>query len=91
MSRFYWKECCNHTQLFKIVTSMGLFGNISDTLSNLTYAFKTLVQRPFYEDENKVKAVGLGSLVFVSDSLGALAGSIEQVYGSFKSGVGFLV
>jgi len=89
--RFYWQECCNHTQLFKIVSSMGLFGNISDTLNNLTSAFKILVQRPFQQQDNKLKAVVVGSLVFVKDSVSAISGSVTSVFESLKKGVSFIV
>jgi hypothetical protein len=35
LKRFYQHECMNHKQLFKIISSMGLFGSISTTLSSL--------------------------------------------------------
>lgn len=70
---------------------MGLFGNISDTLSNLSYAFKTLVSRPFYHNENKLKALVVGSLIFVKDSVSALSSSVVGVFDTFKQGVTFIL
>ena len=43
IKRFYWQECCNHKQLFKIVSSMGLFGSISTTVAGISTAFKSMI------------------------------------------------
>ena len=82
----------NHKQLFKIISSMGLFGSISTTLSGLQSAFKSLINRPFADSqEYKIKAILVGSLVFVKDSFYALSGSVSTVYDTLRRGVGFLV
>ena len=43
LKRFYVQECLNHKQLFKIVSSMGLFGSISTTISGISTAFKSMI------------------------------------------------
>lgn len=63
---------------------MGIFGNLSDTLSNLTTAFKSLIYRPFDTDENKLKAVVFGSLVFMKDSISVLSGSVVSILDTLK-------
>lgn len=70
---------------------MGIFGNLSDTLQNITSAFKSLIYRPFDTDENKIKAVFVGSLVFVKDSVSALSGSVVSVLDTLRQGLTFLV
>jgi hypothetical protein len=70
---------------------MGIFGNLSDTLQNLTTAFRSLIYRPFDTDENKIKAVVVGSLVFMKDSVFALSGSVVSILDTLKQGVSFLI
>jgi len=70
---------------------MGIVGNLSDTLQNITSAFKSLIYRPFDSDENKIKAVVFGSLVFMKDSVSALSGSVISFLDTLKQGVSFLV
>ena len=82
--RFYWHEIANHAQLLKIVSSMGIFGNLSDTLGNLASAFKSLISRPFDSDENKVKAILVGSLVFMKNSLSAVSGSVGSILDTLR-------
>ncbi len=91
LKRFYWHEVSNHAQILKIVSSMGIFGNLSDTLQNITTAFKSLIYRPFDTEENKIKAVVFGSLVFVKDSVSALSGSVVSVLDTLRQGITFLV
>jgi hypothetical protein len=84
LRRFYWHEVANHAQLLKIVSSMGIFGNLSDTLGNLATAFKSLIRIPFENDENKVRAVLVGSVVFVKDSVSAISGSVGSIIDSLR-------
>ena len=82
--RFYWHEVANHAQLLKIVSSMGIFGNLSDTLGNLANAFKSLISRPFDSDENKVKAILVGGLVFMKNSVSAVSGSVGSILDTLR-------
>lgn len=70
---------------------MGIFGNLSDTLQNITTAFNSLIYRPFDTDENKIKAVIFGSVVFVKDSISAVSGSVGSILETLKQGLTFLV
>ena len=72
---------------------MGLFGSISTTVAGISTAFKSLIQRPFitYHQENTVKAILLGSVVFVKDSLWVLSGSVSSVYETLRNGFSVLV
>ena len=45
LKRFYQQECMNHKQLFKIISSMGLFGSISTTITGLQTAFQSFLNR----------------------------------------------
>ena len=63
---------------------MGIFGNLSDTLGNLATAFKSLIRIPFENDENKVRAVLVGSFVFVKDSVSAISGSVGSIIDSLR-------
>lgn len=63
---------------------MGIFGNLSDTIGNLATAFKSLIQRPFDRDENKVKAVLVGGIVFIKDSAVAITGSLTSIVDTFR-------
>jgi hypothetical protein len=40
LKRFYVNEVTGHHHLIKIFTHMGVFGNISDTVANISSAFK---------------------------------------------------
>ena len=66
---------------------MGIFGNLSDTLQNITTAFKSLIYRPFDTDENKIKAVVFGSLVFMKEAVSSVSGSIVSILDALKQGV----
>jgi hypothetical protein len=70
---------------------MGIFGNLSDTLGNLANAFKSLISRPFDSDENKVKAILVGSLVFMKNSVSAVSGSVGSILDTLRQGLTFLV
>ena len=72
---------------------MGLFGSISTTITGISTAFKSLIQRPFitYHEENTVKAILLGSVVFFKDSLYAISGSVGSIYDTFRNGFSVLV
>jgi hypothetical protein len=63
---------------------MGIFGNLSDTLGNLATAFKSLIRIPFENDENKVRAVLVGSVVFVKDSVSAISGSVGSIIDTLR-------
>lgn len=93
LKRFYVQECLNHKQLFKIVSSMGLFGSISTTISGISTAFKSLIQRPFitYEQESTAKAILLGSVVFVKDTIWVLSGSVQSFYETLRDSFSVLV
>jgi len=66
---------------------MGIFGNLSDTLQNITSAFKSLIYRPFDSDENKIKAVVFGSLVFMKETVSSVSGSVVSILDTLKQGV----
>jgi hypothetical protein len=70
---------------------MGIFGNISDTIGNLASAFKSLIYRPFDSEENKVKAIILGSIVFMKDSVVAVSGSLSSILDTLRQGLTSLV
>ena len=63
---------------------MGIFGNLSDTLQNITSAFKSLIYRPFDSDENKIKAVVFGSLVFMKETVSSVSGSVASILDTLK-------
>lgn len=63
---------------------MGIFGNISDTLGSITTAFRSLVTRQFDSDENKIKAILFGGIVFMKDSVVAISGSVGSVFDSLR-------
>lgn len=70
---------------------MGVFGNLSDTVSNISTAFKQLILRPFDPEQNKFKAVLVGSLLFFKDSSAAMFGAFSGVLGSLKDGMLFVI
>jgi hypothetical protein len=72
---------------------MGLFGSISTTITGISTAFKSLIQRPFvtYHEENTLKAILLGSVVFVKDSLYVISDSVGSIYDTFVNGFTVLV
>mmetsp|Transcript_11922 Transcript_11922/g.18389 ORF Transcript_11922/g.18389 Transcript_11922/m.18389 type:complete len:124 (+) Transcript_11922:1576-1947(+) len=69
---------------------MGLFGNISESLSKLSNAFESLAYHPFNED-NVFKGILIGSAIFVKGVLTSFTGPVQNVFATFKNGVSFLV
>lgn len=67
---------------------MGLFGSISTTITGISTAFKSFITRPMvtYQQESKVKAILLGSVIFVKDSLYVISGSVGSIYETFMNG-----
>ena len=72
---------------------MGLFGSISTTITGISTALKSLIQRPFmtYHEENTIKAILLGSVVFVKDSLYVISGSVGSIYDTLRNGFNVIV
>jgi len=72
---------------------MGLFGSISTTITGISSAFKNLITRPFvtFHQENTLKAIVLGSVIFVKDSLWYISGSFGSIFDTLRNGVGVLV
>lgn len=54
---------------------MGLFGNISESLNNLSNAIESLVYHPFHED-NIFKGIAIGGAIFVKQSIAAFYGPV---------------
>ena len=64
LKRHYLQQCYNHKQILKLISSMGLFGNISESISNLSNAIESLIYHPFNED-NVFKGIVIGGAIFV--------------------------
>ena len=79
--------------MFKIVSSMGLFGSLSTTITGISTAFTSFVKRPFitYQQENPIKAIFIGTAVFVKDSLYVISDSFGSIYSSVKNGVNVIL
>jgi hypothetical protein len=90
VKRHYLQQCYNHQQILKLISSMGLFGNISESLNNLSNALESLWYHPLTED-NFLTGIAIGGAIFVRQSLSAVTGPIKSVYESFKSGMMFLL
>jgi|APSaa5957512535_1039671.scaffolds.fasta_scaffold453573_2 hypothetical protein len=54
---------------------MGLFGNISESLSSLSNAIESLVYHPLHAD-NVLEGVAIGGAIFVKQSLSAITGPV---------------
>jgi hypothetical protein len=46
ISNHYLSECYSEKQLFQLISSVGLLGNLQDTVTNFQTAFKSLVRNP---------------------------------------------
>jgi len=68
---------------------MGLFGNIHDTVSNLTEAIESLVSHPFRE--RSLLGVVKGGTLFVKGLVGAVTGSIGGIFESLRKGFSVIV
>ena len=68
---------------------MGLFGNLTESISNLSNAIESLVYHPFKED-NIFKGVAIGGAIFVKQSISAVTQPVYSIFESLKSGVTFL-
>jgi hypothetical protein len=75
VKRHYLQQCYNHKQILQLISSMGLFGNISESLSNLSNAIESLVYHPFHED-NIFKGIAIGGAIFVKQSIAAIYGPV---------------
>ena len=72
---------------------MGLFGSISTTVAGISTAFREMIHRPFItnNNENTIKAIFLGSVVFVKDSIWVISGSVASVYETFRDSFSVLL
>jgi hypothetical protein len=68
---------------------MGLFGNFSESINNLTNAIESLVYHPFNED-NLIKGFAIGGAIFVKQTVTAIVGPLHSFLESIRSGVAFL-
>lgn len=69
---------------------MGLFGNFSESINNLTNAIESLVYHPFHED-SLIKGVAIGGAIFVKQTVTAVVGPIQSILQSFRTGFAFLL
>lgn len=90
LKKHYIQQCYNHQQILKLISSMGLFGNISESLNNLSNAIEQLVYHPLYDD-NIVKGVAVGSALFLRQSISAVTGPINAFLESISSGFNFFI
>jgi hypothetical protein len=84
VKKFYWTEAQKHGQILKIISSMGLFGNLSDAVSGLTSSFATFVREPFRQKgvKNVLLSAAKGSFVFVKDSIRHIGKSVGGILGT---------
>lgn len=90
LKKHYIQQCYNHQQILALISSMGLFGNISESLSNLSNAIEQLVYHPLH-DENLVKGMAVGGALFLRQSISAVTGPIKAVLESISSGLHFFI
>ena len=69
---------------------MGLFGNISESLNNLTNAIESLVYHPLHED-NFLKGIAIGGAIFVKQAIKAVVGPLKSVFESLKGATSYVV
>ena len=68
---------------------MGLFGNISESLSDLTLAFESLWNNPFHDD-SLFKGISMGGAFVIQKLVSAVSNPILSVFKSLKSGAVFI-
>lgn len=68
---------------------MGLFGNLSESINDLSSAIESLMYHPI-NDENFLKGVAVGSVVFVKKSLTAVTKIPVAIFGSMRDGFVYL-
>ena len=68
---------------------MGLFGNISETINDLSNAIENLWYHPFHE-ESFFKGIAIGGAIFVKQGISAVSGPFVSIFQSLRSGVTFL-
>lgn len=64
LKKHYLTECYGQKQILKIISAMGVFGSISESLGNLSSAVEGLVYHPSH-DESVIRGVAVGSVLFV--------------------------
>lgn len=90
LKKHYIQQCYNHQQILELISSMGLFGNISESLNNLSNAIEQLVYHPL-NDDDIVKGVAVGSVLFLRQSISAVTGPINSFLESISSGFNFFI
>ena len=68
---------------------MGIFGNLSDSFNNLTYAIESLVFQPWTYD-SFFKNIANGGAIFMKQSLAALTSPMRSFLQTFKNGAQYL-
>jgi len=69
---------------------MGLFGNISESLNNLSNAIEQLVYHPI-NDENIVKGTFYGLALFMKQATSAVIGPVNSIFQTVGTGFNFFV
>ena len=75
LKKHYLSQCYGQKQILKIISSMGLFGSISESLGNLTSAVESLVYHPSH-DESMVRGIAVGAVLFVRQAGAAVANPV---------------
>jgi hypothetical protein len=90
LKKHYLSQCYGQKQILKIISSMGLFGSISESLGNLSSAVESLVYHPSH-DENVVRGTAIGLMVFAKETVVAVTNPFWSFYESMKDGMATLL
>lgn len=90
LQRHYLQQCANIPQLLKAISHMGLFGNISETLHNLSNAIEGVFDNPYHED-NFLKGIVYGGAIFIKRGLGAVSTPFISIFSTLRNGFTVLI
>ena len=85
MRKHYLRQCYSHQHIFKIISSLSLFGNMSQTFKSLGRAVSNLVYEPF-ADDNIFVGVVRGSATFLRHLIFAVSNALSQMLDTLMHG-----
>ena len=72
----------------KIVSSIGVFGNLKEVFGNMSYAIQSLINEPF-NDRSFLIGLFRGSGIFIRESLFTVTSSVSSVINSIYEGANY--
>jgi len=87
----YLNECFSHKQLLRFLSSLGLLGNLQETINNFKIAIVALIENPSRDGNYFIIGVGSNFYNFCRYTLYAVSNTFTEIVDSLFNGLNSLI